>query len=139
MSRRSTGLAFTLLMVGSGALAAEPEAAAPRVLQGLESLYPELDALYRDLHQTPELSMQEEKTAAKLASELRALGFEVTQKVGGHGVVGILRNGQGPTVMVRTDLDALPVEEKTGLPYASKVKAKDPSGQSGAGDARLRA
>jgi hippurate hydrolase len=99
------------------------------VLQDLEGLYPELDALYRDLHQTPELSMQEEKTAAKLAAKLRALGFEVTQKVGGHGVVGILRNGPGPTVMVRTDLDALPVEEKTGLPYSSKVTAKDHEGK----------
>jgi hippurate hydrolase len=99
------------------------------VLQGLESLYPELDTLYRDLHQTPELSMNEEKTAAKLAAKLRALGFEVTQKVGGHGVVGLLRNGPGPTVMVRADMDALPVEEKTGLPYASKVTAKDPEGK----------
>ncbi len=116
-------------MVGSGALAAEPGSAAPRVLQGLDGLYPELDALYRDLHQTPELSMQEEKTAAKLAERLRALGYEVTQKVGGHGVVGLLRNGKGPTVMLRTDLDALPVEEKTGLPYASKVMAKDPDGK----------
>ena len=116
-------------MVGSGALAAEPAGSAPRVLQGLESLYPELDTLYRDLHQTPELSMNEEKTAAKLAAKLRALGFEVTQKVGGHGVVGLLRNGPGPTVMVRADMDALPVEEKTGLPYASKVTAKDPEGK----------
>jgi hippurate hydrolase len=116
-------------MVGSGALAAEPGATAPPVLQGLNGLYPELDALYRELHQTPELSMQEEKTAAKLAARLRALGYEVTQKVGGHGVVGLLRNGKGPTVMLRTDLDALPVEEKTGLPYASKVTATDPEGK----------
>ncbi|HEX8435423.1 amidohydrolase, partial [Archangium sp.] len=99
------------------------------VLEGLDGLYPELDALYRDLHQNPELSLQEEKTAAKLAERLRKLGFEVTQKVGGHGVVAVLRNGKGPTVMLRTDLDALPVEEKTGLPYASRVTAKDDSGQ----------
>ncbi len=129
MSRRSAWLALTLLMVGSGALAAEPGATAPPVLQGLNGLYPELDALYRELHQTPELSMQEEKTAAKLAARLRALGYEVTQKVGGHGVVGILRNGKGPTVMLRADMDALPVEEKTGLPYASKVTATDPEGK----------
>jgi hippurate hydrolase len=99
------------------------------VLQGLDALYPELDTLYRDLHQSPELSTFEEKTAAKMAERLRALGFEVTQKVGGHGVVGLLRNGKGPTVMLRTDLDALPVEEKTGLAYASKVTAKDRAGQ----------
>ncbi|EPX60828.1 N-acetyl-L,L-diaminopimelate deacetylase [Cystobacter fuscus DSM 2262] len=100
------------------------------VLAGLDALYPELDGLYRDLHQHPELSLQEEKTAAKLAGRMRQLGFEVTQKVGGHGVVAVLRNGQGPTVLLRTDLDALPVEEKTGLPYASQVKMKDDAGQS---------
>ncbi len=110
---------------GGLALAAEPPTA---VLKGLDAVYPELDALYRDLHQTPELSLQEEKTAAKLAERLRKLGFEVTPKVGGHGVVALLRNGKGPTVMLRTDLDGLPVEEKTGLPYASKVKAKDAAG-----------
>ncbi|WP_375766219.1 amidohydrolase [Archangium gephyra] len=98
-------------------------------LEGLDGLYPELDALYRDLHQNPELSHQEEKTAGKLAERLRTLGFEVTQKVGGHGVVAVLRNGKGPTVLLRTDMDALPVEEKTGLPYASKVMAKDDTGQ----------
>lgn len=106
------------------------KAASPaEALKGdLAALLPELDALYRDLHQTPELSHREEKTAAKMAERLRALGFEVTTGVGGHGVVGVLKNGPGPTVMVRTDLDALPVEEKTGLPYASRVRAKDPLG-----------
>jgi amidohydrolase len=110
-----------------GALATE---APSPVLAPLEGLYPELDALYRELHQSPELSLQEEKTAAKLAERLRKLGFEVTRKVGGHGVVALLRNGPGPTVMLRTDLDGLPVEEKTGLPYASKATAKDESGRS---------
>lgn len=129
MLRRCARWALTLLALGGSALAAEPGGPTPQVLQGLDALYPELDALYRNLHQSPELSTQEEKTAAKMAERLRALGFEVTQKVGGHGVVGLLRNGQGPTVMLRTDLDALPVEEKTGLPYASKVTAKNPSGQ----------
>ena len=119
-----------MVALGGSALAAEPVKSPPPALQGLEALYPELDALYRHLHQSPELSTQEEKTAAKMAERLRALGFEVTQKVGGHGVVGILRNGKGPTVMLRADMDALPVEEKTGLAYASKVKAKDPGGQS---------
>ncbi len=112
-------------LAASAGLAAVPPAA---VLKGLDSAYPELDALYRDLHQNPELSQQEEKTAAKLAERLRALGFEVTPKVGGHGVVALLRNGKGPTVMLRTGLDGLPVEEKTGLPYASKTKAKDAAG-----------
>ncbi|AKQ64876.1 Peptidase M20D, amidohydrolase [Myxococcus hansupus] len=106
------------------ALAAET---AP-VLGGLDALYPDLDALYRDLHQTPELSNQEAKTSAKLADRLRKLGFEVTTKVGGHGVVAVLRNGPGPTVMLRTDMDGLPVLEKTGLPYASKATVKDAAG-----------
>ncbi len=105
------------------------EAPAAPVLKALDGIYPELEALYQELHQNPELSLQEEKTAANLAGRLRKLGFEVTQKVGGHGVVALLRNGKGPTVMLRTDLDALPVEEKTGLPYASKVKTKDNTGQ----------
>jgi len=87
---------------------------------GLDALYPELDAFYVDLHASPELSGHEVKTAAKLAARLRKLGFEVTTGVGGTGVVGVLRNGAGPTVMLRTELDALPVEEKTGLAFASQ-------------------
>jgi amidohydrolase len=82
-----------------------------------------------DLHQNPELSSHETQTAAKLASHLQTLGYEVTEHVGGTGVVAILKNGPGPTVMLRTELDGLPVEEKTGLPYASKVHAKDDSGR----------
>ena len=93
----------------------------PTALSGLDAIYPDLDALYRDLHQHPELSQHEEKTAAKMAERLRKLGFEVITGVGGTGVVGVLRNGQGPTVLLRTDMDALPVEEKTGLPYSSQV------------------
>jgi metal-dependent amidase/aminoacylase/carboxypeptidase family protein len=99
--RRSARWVLALVAMGGSALAAEPAKSPPPALQGLEALYPELDALYRNLHQSPELSTQEEKTAAKMAERLRALGFEVTQKVGGHGVVGILRNGKGPTVMLR--------------------------------------
>jgi len=90
--------------------------------------YPRLDALYKQLHRSPELSLQEEKTAARLAAELREVGYTVTEKVGGHGIVGVLKNGSGPTVMIRTDMDGLPVAEQTGLPYASKVRAKDPQG-----------
>ncbi|MBS9523409.1 amidohydrolase [Litoribacter alkaliphilus] len=88
----------------------------------LEEIFPEIEELYKHFHQYPELSLQEEKTAAKIAEELKNLGFEVTEGIGGHGVVGIFENGEGPTLLVRTDMDALPLEEKTGLPYASKQK-----------------
>jgi amidohydrolase len=87
-----------------------------------ESDYPRLDALYKDIHAHPELAFQEVKTAAKLAAEMRAIGFEVTENVGKTGLVALYRNGDGPTIMVRTELDALPMEEKTGLPYASRDK-----------------
>jgi hippurate hydrolase len=121
--------AFSLVVaLGTPAFAAEISGPAAPVVSGLTGIYADLDALYIDLHQTPELSLHEEKTAAKMADRLRRLGFEVTERVGGFGVVGILKNGKGPTVMLRTDLDALPVEEKTGLPYASKVTAADDSG-----------
>jgi len=118
--------------VGAGAGAASPAlaaAAAPApAVAAAADLDPDLIAFYIDLHKNPELSLHEEKTAAKLAERLRKLGFEVTTGVGGTGVVGVLRNGAGPTVMLRTELDALPVEEKTGLPYASTVKAKNDAG-----------
>ena len=94
----------------------------------IDAVYPAAHELYLDLHQSPELSAHETQTAAKLAGRLRSLGYEVTERVGGTGVVAILKNGAGPTVMLRTELDALPVEEKTGLAYASKVHAKDDSG-----------
>jgi amidohydrolase len=94
----------------------------------VDAAYPDAHALYLDLHQNPELSAHEVQTAAKLAERLRGLGYEVTEHVGGTGVVAILKNGVGPTVMLRTELDALPVEEKTGLAYASKVRAKDNAG-----------
>ncbi|MBI1899802.1 MAG: amidohydrolase [Planctomycetia bacterium] len=80
--------------------------------------------LYRHFHSHPELSLQEKETAARVAEELRAVGAEVTTDIGGHGLVGILKNGDGPTLMIRTDLDALPVTEKTELVYASEVKVK---------------
>jgi amidohydrolase len=88
----------------------------------VESDYPKLDALYKDIHAHPEIAFQEVKTAAKLAAEMRALGFDVTEKVGKTGLVAIYKNGDGPTIMVRTELDALPMEEKTGLAYASHDK-----------------
>src|SRR5690349_14002878 len=98
------------------------------VLQNLDGLLPDLEALYKDVHAHPELSMQESRTAGLAADRLRAAGYEVTTGVGETGVVGLLRNGDGPTVMLRADMDALPVEETTGLPYASKVTAKDRDG-----------
>jgi len=91
--------------------------------------YADLDSLYRDLHAHPELSLHEQETAKRIASELKAAGFAVTSGVGGNGVVAVLRNGEGPTVMWRSDLDALPVKEETGLPYASDVRANDDSGR----------
>jgi hippurate hydrolase len=94
----------------------------------VETVYPDAHALYLDLHQNPELSAHETQTAAKLAERLRSAGYDVTEHVGGTGVVAILKNGAGPTIMLRTELDALPVEEKTGLAYASKVHAKDDAG-----------
>ncbi|MGR9092320.1 MAG: M20/M25/M40 family metallo-hydrolase, partial [Gammaproteobacteria bacterium] len=84
--------------------------------------YAKLEALYLDLHRNPELSFMEAHTAARMADELAALGFTVTREFGGTGVVARLDNGAGPTVLVRADMDALPVPEQTGLPYASTVK-----------------
>jgi amidohydrolase len=113
-----------LLLVSLSAVAGAQTPASKEV----EAVYPDAHALYLDLHQNPELSAHEVQTAAKLAGRLRALGYEVTEHVGGTGIVAILKNGAGPTVMLRTELDALPVEEKTGLAYASKVHAKDDAG-----------
>lgn len=91
--------------------------------------YPSLESLYKHLHTHPELSLQEKETAKRIADELERAGFQVTRGVGGNGVVGVLRNGNGPTVLVRTDLDALPVKEQTGLSYASTVQTKDEKGE----------
>ncbi len=99
------------------------------VLANLKRLLPNLEAVYTDVHAHPELSMQETRTAALAAERLRASGYEVTTGVGKTGVVGVLRNGEGPTVMLRADMDALPVEEATGVPYASKVRATDADGK----------
>ncbi len=102
---------------------------AAQVQTKIDAELPALEKLYRQLHSHPELSYQEEQTAARLGKELKDLGFEVTAKVGGHGIVGVLRNGAGPTVMIRTDMDGLPVIEKTDLPYASKVRTRDKDGR----------
>src|SRR5271170_3561835 len=98
------------------------------VLTNLSKLLPDLEPLYKDIHAHPELSMHETRTAAIAAERLKKTGFEVTTGVGKTGVVGLLRNGEGPTVMLRADMDALPIAENTGLPYASKITAKDDEG-----------
>ena len=116
---------IAIVLIGSRSLRAD----GPAELAGLDALYPSLDALYIDLHKNPELSLHEEKTAAKLAARLRALGFEVSEHVGGHGIVGVLKNGQGPAVLVRTDMDALPIKEQTGLAYASSVSTRNAAGE----------
>jgi hippurate hydrolase len=95
----------------------------------VDAVYPDVEALYKDLHQHPELGFQENRTAATLAARLKTLGFDVTTGVGRTGIVGVLRNGSGPTVMLRTELDALPVKENTGLPYASTATAKNAAGE----------
>ena len=125
MTHRSA--VVVILALSGGAFADAPQSTNPSVPE-VAALEPELEALYKDLHQHPELAFQERRTAAALASRVKALGFEVTTGIGQTGIVAIMRNGPGPVVMLRTELDALPVEEKTGLPFASKVKTQDASG-----------
>ncbi|MHC3458349.1 M20 family metallopeptidase [Streptomyces flavovirens] len=98
------------------------------VLAGLDADRPALEDLYKDLHRHPELGLREHRTAKKAADALRACGYDVTEGVGGTGVIGVLRNGDGPVVMARADMDALPVREETGLPYASTVTVPDGNG-----------
>jgi len=124
---------FPALLICLASLAGAEEASSLQhddaVQEQVDARYAALESLYKHFHSHPELSLQEEATAARLAKELTAAGFTVTQKVGGYGVVGVLKNGDGPTVMVRADMDALPIVEKTGLPYASQVKTQDPRGR----------
>ena len=117
-------------LIGAGiiALAAAAPLHADDLREDLAADMPELMELYRDLHANPELSFEEHRTAAKLAERMRALGFEVTEGVGKTGVVSVMKNGDGPVVMLRADMDGLPVVEQTGLPYASKVVATPASG-----------
>jgi amidohydrolase len=95
----------------------------------IQDLLPELERVYTDIHAHPELSMQETRTARVAADRLREVGYDVADGIGQTGVVGLLRNGQGPTVMLRADMDALPVQEQTGLPYASTQTATDSTGK----------
>jgi hippurate hydrolase len=105
-----------------------PSARAETPAEWATSNMNELVEIYREFHRHPELSLQEEQTAARMAALLKDAGVEVHTGVGGHGVVGLLKNGPGPTLMLRTDLDALPVEENTNLAYASQVKVKNTDG-----------
>jgi amidohydrolase len=131
MKTVSSSLAlFSILLPALGVAQQTPQSLADAEL-------PSLVAIYKDIHAHPELSGHEERTAALVAKELRAAGCQVTEHVGkyenpkfkAYGVVGVMKNGDGPTVLVRTDMDALPVEEETGLPYASKVVAKTDDGK----------
>src|SRR5690242_13621531 len=103
---------------------------AHNVFANLSTLLPDLESIYKDLHSHPELSMQETRTAEIAAERLRAAGYDVTTRIGKTGVVGVLRNGKGPAIMLRADMDALPVREATALPYASKVTNTDQEGKS---------
>lgn len=116
------------LAVGIAALMASTTSPAAALSDAIQGDMPQLMALYRDLHANPELSMQEVRTPAKLVPEMRRLGFEVTEHVGKTGAVAVMKNGPGPVLMIRADMDALPIKEQTGLPFASKAMAKLPDG-----------
>jgi amidohydrolase len=120
-----TGVSCVFASLVAGNLSAQSRAS---VVAEVAAVYPRSEALYLHLHQHPELSFHETETAARLANDLRQLGYEVTTGVGRTGIVGVLKNGPGPTVMLRTELDALPVTESTGLPFASTVRTKDDAG-----------
>jgi amidohydrolase len=122
------GIVSLLLCSYSPVMLAQRTDVNRKVQEIVDQAYPSLFTLYRELHANPELSFQEKNTAALIAGQLKSLGYQVTENFGGYGVVAVLKNGAGPCVLVRTDLDALPIEEQTGLPYASKVRMKDDQG-----------
>lgn len=117
-----------LSAISAALLLLSPFAQATTLDLNLQKTMPEIEKLYLDLHQSPELSYHEKETGQKLAKQLKQLGFTVTDNVGGYGVVGIYENGDGPTVMIRTDTDGLPIVEQTGKPYASKVTVTNDAG-----------
>ena len=125
MFTRSLFILACLILAARAVPAVAQEPSSPG---NLDAIYPSLDSLYVALHLNPELSLHEEKTSAKLAARLRTLGFDVTENIGGYGIVGVLKNGKGPTVLVRTDMDALPVREETGLSCASTQQTKNDAG-----------
>jgi hippurate hydrolase len=121
-------LRHSLFLAGLAAGVANAAPLPAPFAEQLNANYPAIETLYQDLHRNPELGFNEHQTAAKLVERVKALGYEVTTGIGGTGFVAILKNGPGPTVMLRTELDALPVQEKTGLPFASKATAKNAAG-----------
>ncbi len=123
---------FVWMLLGGSIASAQSPALKEQSREVEEHLgrdYPSLEALYKDLHSHPELGFREVRTAARLTKELRSAGYEVTEKVGGTGIVAILKNGDGPIVLVRADMDGLPIVEKTGLPYASQESVRDSEGR----------
>jgi amidohydrolase len=130
MKRLAAFVAIAVLVVTANVLA-QVSGGTPIVpsSQQVNAIYPEIEKLYVDLHRNPELAFHEQRTAAELAERVKALGYEVTTGIGGTGIVALLKNGPGPTAMLRTELDALPIEEKTGLPFASTVRTKNAAGE----------
>jgi amidohydrolase len=126
-SIRTLALAVVIVAIAPAARAGDAKWTTPSPAE-VDAIYSDIESLYIDLHRNPELGFQETKTAATLVARMKALGFEVTPGVGGTGLVAVLKNGSGPTVMLRTELDALPIKEKTGLPFASTVMAKTAGG-----------
>lgn len=116
---------MSALLIGARAAAAQAPASDRAEL---DAVYARVEPLYEDLHRNPELAFHETRTAATLAARMKALGYDVTTGVGGTGIVAVMKNGAGPTAMLRTELDALPIEEKTGLPFASKATTKNDAG-----------
>jgi amidohydrolase len=132
--RNSILIKSCFIILGTIIVSAIPSWAQPsdldrKVADFVEDSYAQLFELYKDLHAHPEIAFQEKNTAAKIAVQLKSFGYEVTENVGGFGIVAVLKNGAGPCVLIRTDLDGLPVEEQTGLPYASKTKTTDEQGK----------
>jgi amidohydrolase len=117
-----------LLWLAAAAMTLTAPAAAATLSDAIKADMPQLMNLYRDLHAHPELSMKEVRTPALLAPEMKKLGFQVTEHVGKTGVVAVMKNGPGPVLLIRADMDALPVKEQTGLPFASKTMGKLPDG-----------
>lgn len=129
IQRLALVFAHLVAVHGSWAAGATDPAIREQVNRKVTAEYPSLEAMYRDLHAHPELSFMEYRTAARVAQELRALDFAVTEKVGNTGIVGVFTNGAGPTVLLRADMDGLPMKEETGLPYASRGLSTNLAGQ----------
>src|SRR3954465_8914719 len=117
-----------ILLLAAAMTVPPPPPTAATLSDSIRADMPQLMTLYRDLHAHPELSMQEVRTPALLAPEMRKLGFQVTEHVGKTGVVAVMKNGPGPVLLIRADMDALPVKEQTGLPFASKAVGTLPNG-----------